>query len=102
MHGYQTLLAARFRGRQGGPGATLLYSGTPGRAEGYRIPFSMRDLHRVLELRNALALVHATGRVPPPPSARQVRALHAAAGLPARLGVARLAAARTARRARAD
>ncbi|HEY7849808.1 MAG TPA: AAA domain-containing protein, partial [Ktedonobacterales bacterium] len=69
VHGYQTLLAARFLGRRGNLDATLLYSGTPGRAEGHRIPFVERDLHRVLELRNALALVHATGTVPPPPSA---------------------------------
>lgn len=69
VHGYQTLLAARFPGRQDGPGATLLYSGTPGRADAYMIPFVHRDLQRVMELRNALALVHATGAVPPPPSA---------------------------------
>ncbi|HEY7342956.1 MAG TPA: AAA domain-containing protein [Ktedonobacterales bacterium] len=69
VHGYQTLLAARFPGRQDGPGATLLYSGTPGRADAYMIPFIHRDLQRVMELRNALALVHATGAVPPPPSA---------------------------------
>lgn len=69
VHGYQTLLAARFPGRRDGPGATLLYSGMPGRADAYSIPFVLRDLHRVLELRNALALVHATGAVPPPPAA---------------------------------
>ncbi|HET9980960.1 MAG TPA: PD-(D/E)XK nuclease family protein, partial [Ktedonobacterales bacterium] len=67
VHGYQTLLAARF-GRNTRLNATLLYSGTPGSAESRRIPFILRDLHRVLELRNALALVHATGAVPPPPS----------------------------------
>lgn len=69
VQGYQTLLAARFPGRRNHLEATLLYSGTPGCAEGHRIPFILRDLHRVLELRNALALVHATGAVPPPPSA---------------------------------
>ena len=68
VHGYQALLAARFPGRRNNPNATLLYSGTPGSAESRRIPFTLRDLHRVLELRNALALVHATGAVPPPPS----------------------------------
>jgi DNA replication ATP-dependent helicase Dna2 len=67
VHGYQTLLAARF-GRNTRLNATLLYSGTPGSAESHRIPFILRDLQRVLELRNALALVHATGAVPPPPS----------------------------------
>lgn len=69
VHGYQTLLAARFPGRSTNPNATLLYSGTPGSAEAYGIPFVQRDLHRVLELRNALVLVHATGAVPPPPAA---------------------------------
>ncbi|HKT40266.1 MAG TPA: AAA domain-containing protein, partial [Ktedonobacterales bacterium] len=68
VYGYQALLAARFPGRKDGPGATLLYSGTPGRAEAYGIPFVHRDLLRVIELRNALVLVHATGAVPPPPS----------------------------------
>ncbi|HEU5348307.1 MAG TPA: AAA domain-containing protein [Ktedonobacterales bacterium] len=70
VHGYQTLLAARFPGQGSQQDrATLLYSGTPGSAEAHRIPFIRRDLQRVLELRNALALVHATGTVPPPPSA---------------------------------
>ncbi|MBF6591867.1 MAG: PD-(D/E)XK nuclease family protein, partial [Ktedonobacterales bacterium] len=67
VHGYQTLLAVRGLGGRGRAGATLLYSGTPGEAEPYGIPFSLRELHRVLELRNRLALTHATGQVPPPP-----------------------------------
>jgi DNA replication ATP-dependent helicase Dna2 len=71
VHGYQTLLAARRPGAASRPGATLLYSGTPGRAEGYGIPFFLRDLHNVLDLRNRLALVHATGHVPPPPGAKK-------------------------------
>jgi DNA replication ATP-dependent helicase Dna2 len=68
VHGYQTLLAARHPADTQRPGATLLYSATPGQAEGYGVPFALRELHRVLELRNRLALVHATGIVPPPPS----------------------------------
>lgn len=68
VHGYQALLAARAPDAADKPGATILYSGTPGEAQGYGIPFTLRDLHRVVELRNALALVHATGAVPPPPS----------------------------------
>ena len=68
VYGYQTLLATRRPDDERRPGATLLYSGTPGRAEGYGIPFAVRDLHRVLDLRNQLALVHASGIVPPPPS----------------------------------
>ncbi|MGZ3673562.1 MAG: AAA domain-containing protein [Ktedonobacterales bacterium] len=67
VYGYQTLLAARRPDAERRPGATLLYSGTPGQAEGYGIPFAGRDLHRVLDLRNQLALVHASGVVPAPP-----------------------------------
>jgi DNA replication ATP-dependent helicase Dna2 len=69
VHGYQALLAVRHPRDQRPAGATLLYSGTPGRAEAHGIPFILRDLHRVVELRNALALTHATGTVPPPPRA---------------------------------
>jgi DNA replication ATP-dependent helicase Dna2 len=67
VYGYQTLLAVRRPADRARPGATLLYSGTPGQAEAYGIPFTLRDLQRVLELRNALALTHATGVVPRPP-----------------------------------
>ena len=74
VHGYQTLLAARRLGERVQGEATLLYSGTPGQAEAYGIPFTLRDLHHVLDLRNALALVHATGAVPPaPPATRCAR-----------------------------
>ncbi|HEX6796639.1 MAG TPA: AAA domain-containing protein [Ktedonobacterales bacterium] len=73
VYGYLTLLAV-LRPRDGASGtrplATLLYSGTPGRAEGYGVAFTLRDLLRVLDLRNQLALVHATGRVPPPPGGK--------------------------------
>ncbi|HEX6121510.1 MAG TPA: PD-(D/E)XK nuclease family protein, partial [Ktedonobacterales bacterium] len=71
VHGYQTLLAVRHPERRQRAGATLLYSGTPGQAEGYGIPFSLRELHRVLDLRNRLAVIHATGAVPPPPGPRK-------------------------------
>ncbi len=67
VFGYQTLLTVRQPPERRKPAATLLYSGTPGQAEGYTIPFTARDLHRVLELRNQLALTHATGAVPAPP-----------------------------------
>jgi DNA replication ATP-dependent helicase Dna2 len=67
VYGYHTLLAARGRARKGPRAATLLYSGAPGRAEAYGIPFTIRDLRRVLELRNLLALIHVTGRAPRPP-----------------------------------
>ena len=79
VYGYYTLLAAR-RAQAPGEGvqearraqpaqATILYSATPGQAEGYRIPFSLRDLRRVVEARNLLALIRATQVVPPPPGA---------------------------------
>src|SRR5262249_20135956 len=66
VHGYQALLAVRHPRdqRRADIGATLLYSGTPGNAEAYGIPFILRDLYRVVELRNALALTHTTGNVP--------------------------------------
>lgn len=67
VYGYQTLLAALRPRGDARPGATLLYSGTPGRAEAHGVPFTLRDLVRVLDLRNALALTHVTGEVPPPP-----------------------------------
>jgi DNA replication ATP-dependent helicase Dna2 len=67
VYGYHTLLAARGRARKGPRAATLLYSGAPGRAEAYGIPFTVRDLRRVLELRNQLALIHVSGRAPKPP-----------------------------------
>ncbi|MFI5273045.1 MAG: AAA domain-containing protein [Ktedonobacterales bacterium] len=69
VYGYQTLLAALHPRDGERPRATLLYSGTPGSAEGHGVPFTPRDLLRVLDLRNTLALVHATGHVPPPPGA---------------------------------
>ena len=69
VYGYQTLMAARRPGDTQLPGATLLYSGTPGTAQGYGIPFQPRELYHVLELRNRLAVLHATGTVPPPPGA---------------------------------
>jgi len=80
VYGYQTLLTVRQPPERRKPAATLLYSGTPGQAEGYTIPFTARDLRRVLELRNQLALTHATGAVPAPPGANKCArcALHEA------------------------
>jgi DNA replication ATP-dependent helicase Dna2 len=72
VYGYQTLLAARQqRTRDKRPAATLLYSGTPGQAEAYTLPFTLRDLQRVMELRNLLAITHATSVVPAPPGERK-------------------------------
>ncbi len=69
VYGYQTLLAVRRPVDAHRPGATLLYSGTPNRAASYGVPFALRELHRVLDLRNQLVFTHATGHVPPPPGA---------------------------------
>ena len=72
VYGYQTLLAARRQGEHGRPRpAKLVYSGTPGQAEAYGLSFALRELQRVLELRNQLAIVHVTGSVPPPPGERK-------------------------------
>ncbi|HEU5441851.1 MAG TPA: AAA domain-containing protein [Ktedonobacterales bacterium] len=71
VYGYQTLLAALRPHGDARPGATLLYSGTPGHAETHGVPFTLRDLVRVLDLRNALALTHVTGEVPPPPGGKK-------------------------------
>lgn len=71
VHGYQTLLAARRPDDAQRPAATLLYSGTPGYAEGYGIPFQPRELHHVVELRNRLAVLHVTGVPPAPPGAKK-------------------------------
>ena len=71
VYGYLTLLAALHSSAADAaatrPRATLLYSGTPGQAEGYGVVFTLRDALRVLDLRNLLALVQATGHVPTPP-----------------------------------
>jgi DNA replication ATP-dependent helicase Dna2 len=69
VYGYQTLLAVRRPQDARRPGATLLYSGTPGRAASFGVPFALRELHRVLDLRNQLVFTHTTGRVPDPPGA---------------------------------
>ncbi|MEO7000416.1 MAG: AAA domain-containing protein, partial [Ktedonobacterales bacterium] len=67
VFGYQTLLSVRRPLDHHNLRATLLYSATAGQAEAYTVPFVLRDLHRVLGLRNLLALAHATGAVPAPP-----------------------------------
>lgn len=72
VYGYQTLLAARRRGDHARlQPAKLVYSGTPGQAEAYGLSFALRELQRVLELRNQLAIVHLTGSVPAPPGERK-------------------------------
>lgn len=69
VQGYQTLLVARHPADTRRPQATLLYSGTPGQAEQFGIPFSPREFQRVVDLRNRLALIAVSGHVPAPPGA---------------------------------
>jgi DNA replication ATP-dependent helicase Dna2 len=65
VYGYHALLSARGAGKP--PVARLLYSGTPGAAADYGIPCALREIQRVIGIRNELALVRVTGTVPPPP-----------------------------------
>lgn len=67
VYGYHALLTARRDSRMRYALATLLYSGTPGEAQAFGIPFSVRELQRVNETRNRLALMHVTGIPPAPP-----------------------------------
>ncbi|MBA3825139.1 MAG: AAA family ATPase [Ktedonobacterales bacterium] len=67
VYGYHALLAARGTGAQRLPGATLLYSSTSDVATAFGIPAKLHDMQRVMALRNELALVRVTGRVPAPP-----------------------------------
>ncbi len=68
VFGYHALLSARRNEAvHSPPMATLLYSGTPGQASGFAIPCTLREIQQVLAVRNELALVRLTGRVPSPP-----------------------------------
>ena len=70
VYGYHALLTVRRDSKMKKALATLLYSGTPGEAQAFGIPFSIRELQRVNEIRNILALSHVTGipTTPPGPS----------------------------------
>jgi DNA replication ATP-dependent helicase Dna2 len=67
VNGYQALLTVRRDARMKKALATLLYSGTPGKAQALGIPFTIRELQRVNETRNILILSHITGKPPAPP-----------------------------------
>ncbi len=69
VNGYSALLTVR-RNEKEKAEATLLYSGTPNQAQSCHIPFSIRELQRVVEMRNILVLSHITGvpSAPPGPS----------------------------------
>nr|BBH92843.1 ATPase AAA [Thermogemmatispora argillosa] len=67
VHGYHALLTVRRQARTQKALATLLYSGTPGEAQAFGIPFSVRELQQVNEQRNLLAISHVTGEPCAPP-----------------------------------
>jgi DNA replication ATP-dependent helicase Dna2 len=67
VYGYHALLTVRRESKMKKALATLLYSGTPGEAQAFGIPFSIRELQRVNETRNTLVLSHVTGIPPAPP-----------------------------------
>ena len=67
VQGYHALLTVRRDSTMKKAMATLLYSGTPGEAQAFGIPFTVKELHRVIETRNTLVLSHVTGIPPAPP-----------------------------------
>lgn len=67
VYGYHALLTVRRDSKMKKALATLLYSGTPGEAQSFGIPFTVRDLQRVNETRNVLVLSHVSAMPPAPP-----------------------------------
>lgn len=69
VNGYSALLTVR-RNKMEKAEAILLYSGTPTQAQSCPIPFTIRELQRVVETRNILVLSHISGvpSAPPGPS----------------------------------
>jgi len=67
VYGYHAQLAVRRTSKMKKAQATLVYSGTPGAAQAYGIPFTMRELHRVCAVRNLLVLSHVSGIAGAPP-----------------------------------
>ncbi|MBV8694188.1 MAG: AAA family ATPase, partial [Ktedonobacteraceae bacterium] len=73
VHGYHAQLLVRHNSTLKKALATLLYSGTLGEAQAYGISFTLRELQRVNETRNILALSHATGMPSAPPAPSRCR-----------------------------
>ena len=67
VYGYHALLTVRRDSKMKRALATLLYTGTPGFAQAFGIPASIREIQRVNETRNTLVLSHITGIPTPPP-----------------------------------
>ncbi|MBV9256947.1 MAG: PD-(D/E)XK nuclease family protein, partial [Ktedonobacteraceae bacterium] len=61
VYGYHALLTVRRDSKMKRALATLLYTGTPGYAQAFGIPASIREIQRVNETRNTLVLSHITG-----------------------------------------
>ena len=66
VNGYSALLTVR-RNKMEKAEAILLYSGTPAQAQSCPIPFTIRELQRVVETRNILVLSHISGMPSAPP-----------------------------------
>ncbi len=67
VYGYHALLTVRRDSKMKRALATLLYSGTPGSAQAFGIPATIREIQRVNETRNRLVLSRVTGIPPAPP-----------------------------------
>ncbi len=67
VRGYYAQLTARRDQKMQKAQAMVVYSGTPHCAEAYRIPFEIRNFHRINETRNLLVLSHVTGTPSAPP-----------------------------------
>src|SRR6266496_3485368 len=67
VDGYHSLLTVRRNSEMKKALATLLYSGTPGYAQAFGIPASIREIQRVNETRNTLILSQITGIPTAPP-----------------------------------
>ncbi|HEY7415928.1 MAG TPA: AAA domain-containing protein [Ktedonobacteraceae bacterium] len=71
VYGYHTLLAVRRDSKMQKALATLLYSGTEQQAQAYGIPSTIREIQRVNEIRNILALSRISGIPSAPPGSRR-------------------------------
>jgi len=67
VYGYHALLTVRRDSKMKRALATLLYTGTPGYAQAFGIPASIREIQRVNETRNTLILSQITGIPTAPP-----------------------------------
>jgi DNA replication ATP-dependent helicase Dna2 len=67
VYGYHALLTVRRNSKMKRALATLLYSGTPGSAQAFGIPATIREIQRVNETRNILVLGRVTSIPPAPP-----------------------------------